>query len=136
MKKIFLILFLSLAFSAYSQDAEIQISIAEQEPFVTVEQMPVYPGGDRAMMDFISKNIVYPTMARDSSKQGKVRIKFVVGIDGTLRDIKVVGKTRLGFGLEEAAIAVVEKMPAWQPGKQNDKAVPVYFMLPISFRLL
>ncbi len=135
MKKLFFILLLSSSFFASSQDLKDQEPVSKQEPFVAVEQMPTFPGGDRAMMDFISKNIVYPPLARDSSIQGKVRIKFVVDVDGTLRDIQVVGKPRLGYGLEEAAIAVVKKMPAWKPGKQNGKAVPVYFMLPISFKL-
>lgn len=135
MKKLLFILLLSTAFFASSQDIKQQEPVSKQEAFVAVEEMPTFPGGDRAMMDFISKNIVYPPLARDSSIQGKVRIKFVVDVDGTLRDIQVVGKPRLGYGLEEAAIAVVKKMPAWKPGKHNGKAVPVYFMLPISFKL-
>jgi len=77
-----------------------------------VEQMPEYPGGQDAMMKFISKNVKYPTDAIENNVQGKVLLKFVVNTQGEIRDIEVVSKVRYGHGLEEEAIRVLKKCPA------------------------
>ncbi len=97
------------------------------------EQMPEFEGGQEAMMNYLSKNINYPPVARENGIEGRVVLQFVVGTDGKISQIEVLKK--LGWGLEEEAVRVVKAMPAWRPGKQNGKAVFVKFTLPIVFRL-
>lgn len=110
-------------------------SAMDKEIFTFVEQVPEFPGGQEAMMKFISKNIVYPEHAKENNVEGKVLLKFVINTQGEIRNIEVINKVRYGYGLEEEAIRVLKKMPRWTPGKQNGKPVNVYFTLPISFRL-
>ena len=107
----------------------------EVEPFVSVELMPEFKGGETAMMKFIAENLEYPQAAKDAGVEGRVHLKFTVSADGSIKDIVVLNKERLGYGCEEAAIAVIKKMPKWSPGRQNGQPVPVYFNIPIRFRL-
>lgn len=107
----------------------------EVEPFVSVEQMPEFPGGEAAMMKFVAENLEYPQLAKDANIEGRVHLKFTVTADGHIKDIIILNKDRLGYGCEEAAIAVIKKMPKWKPGRQNGQPVPVYFNIPIRFRL-
>ena len=107
----------------------------DKQVFQVVEQIPEFMGGNDAMMKFISKYLVYPESARENNKQGKVVVKFIVNEDGSISDITTINNPAIGFGLEEAAMNVVRKMPKWKPGRQNGKPVKVYFTLPISFKL-
>ncbi|MFN5885970.1 MAG: energy transducer TonB, partial [Bacteroidota bacterium] len=97
------------------------------------EQMPEFPGGQEAMMAFLSKNIQYPPMARENGIEGRVVLQFVVDKDGKISNIEIVKK--LGWGLEEEATRVVKTMPAWKPAKQNGKPVVLRMILPIVFKL-
>ena len=105
----------------------------EEKPFVNVEQMPEFPGGQAEMMKFISKNLQYPVIASEMGVQGMVVLQFVVGRDGKIGSIKVI--RGIGSGCDEEAIRVLQKMPAWSPGRQGGKPVLVYFTLPIRFVL-
>jgi protein TonB len=107
----------------------------EVSPFISVEQMPEFKGGEGAMMKFIAENLEYPQAAKDASIEGRVHLKFTVTADGSIKDIVILNKDKLGYGCEEAAIAVIKKMPKWTPGRQNGQPVPVYFNIPIRFRL-
>ncbi len=109
--------------------------IVGSENYNVVEQMPEFPGGQDAMMKFISKNLRYPENAVENNVEGKVVVKFIVNTQGAIRDIEVISKIKYGYGLEEEAIRVLKIMPRWTPGKLNGKPVNVYFSLPISFRL-
>ncbi len=113
---------------------DIPVTPEREERLTFVEFMPEFPGGEAALMKYLSKNIRYPHMAQENGVQGKVFIQFVVNKDGSISEVKAVGANK-GAGLEEEAIRVVSKMPSWKPGKQNGKAVTVIFNLPISFRL-
>ena len=106
-----------------------------KETFRTVQQMPQFPGGDTAMYRFIAENLDYPPKAVKKNIQGRVHVQFRVLATGEITDIRTLDIKKLGFGLEEAAIDVIKKMPNWIPGKQNGVAVNVYFNLPIRFRL-
>lgn len=101
--------------------------------FTYVEQMPEYTGGDAARNDFLAKNIRYPELAKENNIQGRVIVRFVVNETGEVSDASVV--KGIGGGCDEEAIRVVKKMPKWKPGKQNGKAVKVWFTLPIFFKL-
>ena len=105
----------------------------EEEIFVAVEQQAEFPGGQGALMKFLSNNIRYPETAQQNDIQGRVIVKFVVEKDGSIGNVTVVkGVDR---DLDREAIRVVKKMPRWQPGKNNGVAVRSYFNLPVTFRL-
>ena len=105
----------------------------EEEIFVAIEQQAEFPGGQGALMKFLSNNIRYPESAQQNDIQGRVIVKFVVEKDGSIGNVTVVkGVDR---DLDREAIRVVKKMPRWQPGKNNGVAVRSYFNLPVTFRL-
>jgi periplasmic protein TonB len=110
-----------------------QITEESDKPFLVVEQMPQFPGGEKEMMKFIAENLKYPAKAQEAGVMGKVIVNFVVGRDGKITQIKVV--RGIGSGCDEEAIRVLQKMPLWTPGQMGGKAVPVYFTFPITFRL-
>jgi len=103
------------------------------KPFVIVEQMPQFPGGEREMMKFIKNNIRYPVIATEMGISGTVILNFVVERDGKISRIKVIRS--VGGGCDEEAVRVLKAMPAWSPGKQGGMAVIVSFTVPIKFVL-
>lgn len=109
----------------------------KDEVFDVVEVMPEYPGGEKAMAEFISANFVYPDSAKNNNKQGRVLIKFIVNEDGSISDVKALlpKERQIGYGLEEEAIRVISSMPNWKPGTQRGKAVKVQYILPVSCKL-
>ncbi|TAM98751.1 MAG: TonB family protein [Chitinophagaceae bacterium] len=102
--------------------------------FKFVQQMPYFPGGEDALMQFLHDHIHYPAVARENGIQGTVILQFIVGTDGKLRDIATVS-TPLGGGLEEEAVRVTKEMPSWNPGMQNGKKVDVQYTFPVRFVL-
>jgi TonB family protein len=101
--------------------------------FTVVENMPIFPGGDKALMKFLSDNVKYPAQSVKDNVQGRVILQFIVNADGKISDITVVrGIDPL---LDAEAIRVVNAMPAWTPGTQRGKAVRVKYTLPLNFRL-
>lgn len=107
---------------------------AKEEIRTFVEQMPEFPGGEEALRKYLNNNTRYPQIAQDNGIQGIVVVKFVVGKDGVISMVETQGAKK-GAGLEEEALRVVRKMPKWKPGRQNGEYVPVYFNLPINFRM-
>jgi len=105
----------------------------EEKPFVSVEQMPQFPGGQTELMKFVQSNLKYPTIAAENGIEGRVIVRFVVGRDGSVSDIEV--QRGLDASCDKEAVRVVKLMPKWIPGKQNGRAVPVYFTLPVLFKL-
>ena len=98
-----------------------------------VEQMPSFPGGMKAMMDYLARNIRYPANAKNDLIEGRVILQFIVDKKGRLSDIKVVKSVEPYLDAE--AVRVVKSMPRWNPGMQNGKAVKVRYTLPVTFRL-
>jgi len=105
----------------------------EQVIFQVVEEMPHFPGGEEALMKWLSENIRYPVIAQENGIQGRVICQFVVNTDGSIVDIQVVRGVHPS--LDEEAVRVIKSMPKWIPGKQRGKPVRVRFTLPINFRL-
>lgn len=103
-------------------------------PLIFVEQMPVYPGGQEAMMKFLQENIIYPNDARKEKVTGKVILQFIVTDEGKITEIENM-KAGVDKRLVDEAIRVVGLMPDWQPGSQDGKNVFVKFTLPIVFKL-
>ena len=98
------------------------------------EIMPTYPGGYTPMADFFSNNVEYPQDATDNGIEGTVEVNFAVDEMGKLSSAKVVSP-RLGYGLEEEALRIVNKMPTWTPGRIKGKNVKTYYTLPVRFEL-
>ena len=105
----------------------------DEPAFDVVEEMPQFPGGMQALMEFLSKNIRYPKEAFEANKQGRVIANFVIETDGSISEAKVVKS--VDPSLDEEAIRVISAMPNWTPGKQGGKAVRVKYTVPINFRL-
>lgn len=103
------------------------------EPFVAVEKMPEFAGGQAALLRYLQKHLRYPSSALAAGVGGKVFMSFVVGADGTISDVTIL--KGLGYGLDEEAQRVVRQMPAWTPGYQSKHPVPVRFTLPITFSI-
>lgn len=102
--------------------------------FTFVEHMPVFPGGEHALHQYLRDHLQYPEEARDSGIEGTVVVQFIVDTDGTIYDVKAVGYPR-GGGLEKEAVRLVKNMPKWIPGEQNRKKVKVQYSLPVRFEL-
>jgi TonB family protein len=104
-----------------------------KKPFDVVEQMPQFPGGPAALMEFLSKNVKYPQEAYKNGIQGRVIVTFVINKDGSISDAKVVKS--VDPQLDEEALRVVHSMPNWIPGRQNGEPVNVKYTVPITFKL-
>lgn len=98
-----------------------------------VEEMPVFPGGTEALMQFIGENIQYPELAKIKNIEGKVFVNFIVEADGKVSNAKVL--RGIGHGCDEEALRVISSMPDWQAGKQGGQAVRTSFNIPIRFAL-
>ena len=115
------------------------VEVEEEEPeeqtiFEVVEQMPEFPNGGMAgLMQYLSKNIKYPTIAQENGTQGRVTVQFVVNRDGSIVDAKVL--RGVDPYLDKEAIRVISSMPKWKPGMQRGKAVRVKYTVPVMFRL-
>jgi len=130
MKSIFLIAVAFIAIIAFPSTASGQ---AGQTPYVAVDEMPMFPGGDAALMKYISSNLQYPSNAQENNVQGKVIIRFCVTAEGGINQITVL--KGVDNDLDKEAMRVVNKLPAFKPGKKEGVAVPVWYMVPITFRL-
>ena len=105
----------------------------KEEIFGIVENMPMFRGGERKLMEFIGNNVVYPKEAIDAGIEGRVFVEFYIEKDGTVCDAKVL--RGIGYGCDEEALRVIGLMPKWYPGKQRGQSVRVRYTLPINFKL-
>lgn len=105
-----------------------------EEIFITVEEDPVFPGGPEALLKYIAENTVYPAEAVENNISGKVIVKFAVWSDGSVKRIEVIRK--VDPMLDAEAMRVVSTIPAWKPGKQNGKPVPVWYSVPVNFKII
>ncbi len=107
--------------------------VEENKVFTAVEQMPQFPGGDAALMQYIQKNLKYPPVAMENNIQGRVVVQFVVTKTGKIGEVKIArGKDP---DLDKEAVRVVKSLPDFIPGKMNGQAVNVWYTLPITFKL-
>lgn len=105
----------------------------EEQIFQAVEQPADFPGGQAALMKWLSNNIRYPESAQQNDIQGRVIVKFVVEKDGSIGHAQIL--KGVDKDLDREALRVVNKMPKWQAGKNNGVAVRSYFTLPVTFKL-
>lgn len=105
----------------------------EQPVFEVVSHLPEFPGGMAACMQFLAKNIRYPTNAKENGTQGRVLVQAIINGDGSIVDPKVVRS--VSSDLDREAIRVVQSMPKWNPGVQDGQCVRVKYTIPVMFRL-
>ena len=111
----------------------VEEEVVEQEIFQIVEEMPSYPGGEKALLEYVAKNIKYPQIARETGIQGRVFVGFVVEPDGSVSNVKIL--RGIGGGCDEEAMRVIKSLAKWKPGKQRGKAVRVSYQIPVVFKL-
>ena len=105
----------------------------DAEVFTIVEDMPVFPGGELALRNWIASHINYPTIAQENGIQGKVYVSFVVGKDGSVSNAVIA--RGVDPSLDKEALRVINSMPKWKPGMQRGKPVNVSYTVPINFQL-
>ena len=105
----------------------------KEEVFRSVEQMPQFPGGEAALMKYLSSHINYPPMAAENNIQGRVVVQFVVDKTGRVGEVKVVRS--VDKDLDKEAVRVCRSLPKFTPGRQNGQAVSVWYTLPVTFKL-
>jgi len=110
-----------------------QITENDENVFVLCEEMPIFPGGDKALLKFITENIKYPATAKEKGIQGKVIIKFCITSTGDITRVTV--SRGVDADLDAEAIRVVKALPKFEPGKQGGKPVDVWYSIPIAFQL-
>jgi len=116
-------------------DVDIIVEEEPEEPevFMVVEDMPEFPGGTAALMQYLQKNIKYPSICRENNIQGRVLVTFIVNKDGAVVEPEVVKS--VNPSLDKEALRVISTMPKWKPGSQRGKPVRVKYTVPVNFRL-
>ena len=112
---------------------EVKENVDDAEPFVVVEEMPMFPGGDAAIQKYIGDNVVYPEVAKENNIQGRVIVKFCVTPKGGVDQVSVL--KGVDPELDAEVVRVVKTLPKFKPGKQGGKPVPVWYTIPINFQL-
>jgi TonB family protein len=106
---------------------------SDKKAFSNVEQMPQFIGGEKALIRFVSSNLHYPVTAAQNNVAGRSVIRFIVSETGDITNVKVLKS--LNPDCDAEAVRVISMMPKWKPGAIKGKNVPVYFTLPILFKL-
>jgi TonB family protein len=112
---------------------QVSVNDADEAPYVAVEEMPMFPGGDGALLTYIAKNTKYPESSKEKNIQGRVIIRFCVTAKGSINQISVL--KGVSPDLDAEAMRVVQTLPKFKPGRQSGKDVPVWYMVPITFTL-
>ena len=133
MKKLILMSFMAVCCLMTANAQKTVVSQTNQKVYDEVEQMPEYPGGMPAMIEFLQTNIKYPEDAVKQKVEGRVMVQFVVETDGSISDVHVA--KQVFPSLDAEAIRVVQAMPKWAPGREKGNVVRVKYNLPIVFRM-
>ncbi len=128
-------------FAEFEENVDIvqQVAVADEEIeeeqiFVKVEKMPTFMGGDISKFrSWVASKLRYPQLAQENNITGRVLLKFVVEKDGTLTNIQVLQSP--DKSLADEAIRVLKTSPRWEPGKQRNQSVRVFYTLPVDFQL-
>ena len=105
----------------------------DKKIYKSVEQMPQFPGGEVALMRYLQSEIKYPPTAAANNIMGRVIVQFVVEENGEIGEVKVLRS--IDEELDAEAVRVVKSLPKFIPGRQDGKAVAVWYTLPISFKI-
>lgn len=104
-----------------------------EDVFVFAEKMPEFTGGDKELIAYLNRNLIYPPFAKENEIEGTVYVNFIVERDGTISKVKITNGIK--GGCNEEAMRLVKSMPKWIPGKQSGKEVRVFFDIPVIFKL-
>lgn len=114
--------------------ADVALDAVEVEPVLLyAAEMPAFPGGQKALQQFILNNLKYPDEAKEIAIEGAVYIQFTVAADGSIKDIKVLKSPHPL--LSDEAIRILKLMPNWSPGRNAGRTVAVQYCLPVRFTL-
>jgi TonB family protein len=105
------------------------------EPYQLVDIMPEFKGGIDSLMSFIKQNLEYPEWEKENKIEGKVFVNFVVDKNGKIKDPKILRSVQGSKNFDKEVLRVINSMPDWTPGQQDEKNVDVQFNLPIYFKL-
>ena len=105
----------------------------DDKVYEVCEQMPIFEGGDAALLKYLRENLKYPDKTKDRGVQGRMVVGFIVEKDGSLTNVKVLRAVDIAIDAE--VLRVVKGMPKWIPGRQNGKRVRVRYLLPIHICL-
>ena len=108
-------------------------AVAPPTEFLVVEEMPEFPGGQAAMLKYIGKHLRYPASARNQGVSGVVYVSFVISPEGQVTKVEVL--KGIDAACDQEAARVISQMPAWKPGRQSGRNVPVRYSLPIRFAM-
>ena len=133
MKKLVLLSMMAVLCLMTANAQKTVVSQSNQNVYDQVEQMPEFPGGMPAMIEFLQTNIKYPKDAIKQDVGGKVMVMFVVETDGSISNVRVARK--VFPSLDEEAVRVVKTMPKWKPGKEKGRLVRVNYTLPVVFSI-
>ncbi len=122
------------ASATLSMDKNMKVEKDKEGIYSKTEKQPEYPGGEAALSKFVETTISYPQDAIDQNTEGTVNVSFVVDEKGKVTNPVIAGK-KIGSGLDEEAIKVVQQMPEWKPGVVKGKAVKTRLSLPVTFKL-
>ena len=119
-----------------NSEKSLQVPETNQQPdyvYLTVEQMPKFPGGETALLKWISDNMSYPSTALFNGIYGRVACQFIVEKDGSVSNVEVIrGRDP---DLDKEAIRVLQKLPKFEPGRQRGEVVRVKYQVPVSFKI-
>ncbi len=124
---------LTLTMVITSAKSYAQKGTADTTVYTKVDVLPEFPGGVDGFMKFMRTNLRYPAEAKKQKVQGRVNVNFVVERDGSLSNVKAVG--RPNALLTDEALRTVKASPRWTPGKQNGKTVRTMYTVPVMFSL-
>ena len=120
-----------------TSQAQVAVVKSETEPtkkvYRSVEQMPRFPGGEAALMRYLSDNIKYPANAAKNNIEGRVILQFVIDENGEIGEVKVVRS--VDEELDAEAVRVIKSLPKFEPGRENGEAVAVWYTVPVIFKL-
>lgn len=123
------------AMISWTPDNTVKIEKDKEGVYNRTDVMPEFPGGQHALADYVNNHLDYPQQAIDDNTVGTVKVSFVVDEHGKVSGAHLLTGNKVGNGLDEQAVRVVNSMPAWKPGKVNGKNVKTRLELPISFQL-
>ena len=109
----------------------------KEEPIIedifSLDVMPEFPGGNSSLLKWIAENVKYPTVAIENGIDGLVSCSFVVNVDGTITDVKIL-RSRDAL-LDKEAVRVIKQMPNWKPGVMQGRNMRVRYSVPVRFKL-
>lgn len=101
--------------------------------YSVVEEMPEYPGGMKAFVNYLKRKLVYPPQAKKENLEGVVAVQFVVEKDGRITSPTIVRSLRAD--MDSAALTAIRNMPNWIPAREHGMRVRCKYSVPVQFKI-